>query len=134
MSTREPGVLEGGAREPSAMEGGVPDAGAPPGGRPRRWITRTPAQTERLGAELAAELAPDGVLLLHGELGSGKTVLARGLAAALGIDRRQVLAATFNLIPEHRGSAGRLGHGALYRLGPAEGGGVGREELLDGRR
>lgn len=99
--------------------------------RRRRWITRTPAETERLGTELAAEVGPDGILLLSGELGSGKTVLARGVAAALGIDPRQVLSPTFNLVREHRGAAGgRLVHVDLYRLEPEETAALGLEELL----
>jgi tRNA threonylcarbamoyladenosine biosynthesis protein TsaE len=96
----------------------------------RRWVTRTEAATERLGAELAPELGPDGVLLLTGELGSGKTVLARGLAGALGIEPRQVLSPSFNLVREHRGAAGRMVHVDLYRLEPEETGGLGLEELL----
>jgi tRNA threonylcarbamoyladenosine biosynthesis protein TsaE len=96
----------------------------------RRWITHAAAETERLGAELAAELVPDGVLLLSGELGSGKTVLARGVAGALGIDPRQVLSPTFNLIREHRGAAGRLVHVDLYRLQPEETAGLGLDEVL----
>jgi tRNA threonylcarbamoyl adenosine modification protein YjeE len=100
---------------------------------PRRWTTRGAAETERLGAELAAELAPDGLLLLSGDLGAGKTVLARGVAAALGIDPRQVLSPTFNLIREHRGSAGDLIHVDLYRLEPAAAASLGLDELLAGR-
>jgi tRNA threonylcarbamoyladenosine biosynthesis protein TsaE len=99
-------------------------------GRARRWITRGAAETERLGAELAAELVPDGVLLLRGELGSGKTVLARGVAGALGIDPRQVLSPTFTLIREHRGAGGRLVHVDLYRLAPEEAAGLGLDEVL----
>jgi tRNA threonylcarbamoyladenosine biosynthesis protein TsaE len=102
------------------------------GGGGRSWTTGSPEATERLGAELAAELAPDGLLLLSGDLGSGKTVLARGVATALGIDPRQVLSPTFNLIREHRGSAGRLVHVDLYRLEPEETAGLGLEELLAG--
>jgi tRNA threonylcarbamoyladenosine biosynthesis protein TsaE len=98
----------------------------------RCWITRDQAASERLGGELAAELAPDGTLLLSGELGSGKTVLARGIAAALGIDGRQVLSPTFNLIREHRGAGGRLVHVDLYRLEPREAALLGLEELLAG--
>ena len=109
---------------------------APAGPRhARRWITRAAAETERLGAELAAELGPDGVLLLTGELGSGKTVLARGVAAALGIDPRQVLSPTFNLIREHRGAAGRpprMVHVDLYRLEPPEAAALGLDEVLAG--
>lgn len=99
---------------------------------PRRWVTRGEAETEGLGAALAAELAPDGVLLLSGDLGSGKTVLARGVASALGIDPRQVLSPTYNLIREHRGAGGSLVHVDLYRLRPEEAAGLGLDELLAG--
>ena len=118
--------------------GGTEAGGRSTPGRPRharRWITRAAAETERLGAELAPELGPDGVLLLTGELGSGKTVLARGVAAALGIDPRQVLSPSFNLIREHRGAAGRpprLVHVDLYRLEPEEAAALGLEEMLAG--
>ncbi|HEV3074582.1 MAG TPA: tRNA (adenosine(37)-N6)-threonylcarbamoyltransferase complex ATPase subunit type 1 TsaE [Thermoanaerobaculia bacterium] len=115
---------------------GAGERSAPGGPRhARRWITRAAAETERLGAELAAELGPDGVLLLTGELGSGKTVLARGVAAALGIDPRQVLSPTFNLIREHRGAAGRpprMVHVDLYRLEPPEAAALGLDEVLAG--
>ncbi len=101
-------------------------------GRARRWVTRGEAETERLGAALAAELAPDGLLLLSGDLGSGKTVLARGVAGALGIDPRQVLSPTYNLIREHRGAGGSLVHVDLYRLRPEEAAALGLDELLAG--
>jgi tRNA threonylcarbamoyladenosine biosynthesis protein TsaE len=131
------GRLEGEASQSTAGPGqplAQREAGArsAPG---RRWITRAAAETERLGAELAAELGPDGALLLTGELGSGKTVLARGVAAALGIDPRQVLSPTFNLIREHRGAAGsppRMVHVDLYRLEPREAAGLGLDEVLAG--
>ena len=98
----------------------------------RRWRTRSAAETRELGRELAPELAPDGVLLLSGELGSGKTVLAQGVGEGLGIDPRDVQSPTFTLIREHRGSVGRLVHVDLYRLNPAEAAALGLEELLAG--
>lgn len=98
----------------------------------RRWVTRTEAETMELGRALALELAPDGVLLLSGELGSGKTVLARGIGQWLGIDPREVQSPTFNLIREHEGKQGRLIHADLYRLDPGEVGSLGLEELLAG--
>jgi len=123
---------------PDESHGGAETGRSSTPGRPRharRWITRAAAETERLGAELAAELEPDGVLLLTGELGSGKTVLARGVATALGIDPRQVLSPTFNLIREHRGAAGgppRMVHVDLYRLEPREAAALGLDEVLAG--
>lgn len=95
-------------------------------------ISASEADTRALGAELAADLAPDGVLLLSGDLGSGKTVLTQGLAAALGIDPREVQSPTFTLIREHEAGNARLVHVDLYRLEPAETGALGLEELLAG--
>ena len=95
----------------------------------RRWTTTSEEETLALGRALAGELAPDGVLLLLGELGSGKTVLARGIGQGLGIDPREVQSPTFSLIREHYS---RLIHVDLYRLEPGEVGALGLEELLAG--
>ena len=97
------------------------------------WTTRSEEETRDLGASLAEELAPDGVLLLSGDLGSGKTVLAQGIARGLGIGPREVQSPTFTLIREHQGSGGRLVHVDLYRLDPSEVPALGLEELLAGR-
>jgi tRNA threonylcarbamoyladenosine biosynthesis protein TsaE len=104
----------------------------------RHWTTASEAETEALGAALGRELQPSGVLLLSGDLGSGKTVLTRGVAAALGIAPGEVQSPTYTLIREHRsaGSAGegggRLVHVDLYRLSPEEAADLGLEELLEG--
>jgi tRNA threonylcarbamoyladenosine biosynthesis protein TsaE len=95
-------------------------------------VTAAEEETEALGKSLAAELLPDGVLLLTGDLGSGKTVLARGLAVGLGIAPREVQSPTFNLIREHDGPRGRLVHVDLYRLAVAEAARLGLDELLAG--
>lgn len=97
----------------------------------RRWLTASEGETEALGATLAAELVPDGILLLFGEMGSGKTVLTRGLARGLGIDPLTVQSPTFTLIREYEGDR-RLIHVDLYRLEPAEVAALGLEELLAG--
>ncbi len=96
------------------------------------WTTADPAATRRVGEALAAELAPDGVLLLSGDLGAGKTVLAQGVAEGLGIDPAEVQSPTFTLIREHRGPHGSLLHVDLYRLEPGQVEGLGLEELLAG--
>ena len=101
------------------------------------WVTQSEEETRALGRTLARELAPDGVLLLSGDLGSGKTVLARGIGEGLGIDPREVQSPTFTLIREHEGSShegnkNRLVHVDLYRLEPAQTAALGLEELLAG--
>jgi tRNA threonylcarbamoyladenosine biosynthesis protein TsaE len=98
----------------------------------RRWRTHSAVETQGLGRELGRELAPDGVLLLSGDLGAGKTVLARGIGEALGIGPREVQSPTFTLIREHQGSGGRLVHVDLYRLAPEDVAALGLEELLAG--
>lgn len=98
----------------------------------RRWESRSEEETRRLGAELGAALPPDGVLLLHGDLGTGKTVLARGVAEALGIDPAEVQSPTFVLMREHEGEGGRLVHVDLYRLDAEQAAAAGIEEVLAG--
>ena len=98
----------------------------------RRWTTGNEAETRRVGALLGGEARPDGVLLLHGDLGAGKTVLARGVADALGIDPSEVQSPTFVLIREHEGAGGRLVHVDLYRVEQEEAAVVGIEEVLAG--
>ena len=96
----------------------------------RQWRTHSPAETRRLGEELLPELLPDGTLLLLGDLAAGKTVLAQGVAAGLGIDPVEVQSPTYTLVREHRGPRGRLLHLDLYRLEPAEAAMLGLEEIL----
>ena len=95
-------------------------------------VTRGETETERLGEQLAAEHGGDAVILLEGDLGSGKTVLVRGVARALGIDPREIQSPTYTLIHEHEGTAGRLVHVDLYRLEPYELASLGLDELLAG--
>ncbi len=92
--------------------------------------THSEAETERLGAEIAA--GGDALVLLEGDLGSGKTVLVRGIARALGIDAREVQSPSYTLIHEHEGSRGRLVHVDLYRLDAREIASLGLDELLAG--
>ncbi len=77
-------------------------------------ITRSPEETQKLAARLAAELKPGAVLALHGELGSGKTCFAQGLARALGV-KGPVSSPTFILINEHAGQMPFF-HVDLYRI------------------
>lgn len=74
------------------------------------------AQMEALGARLAPLLRAGDLVLLNGELGAGKTTLARGLGAALGA-RGAVTSPTFVLAREHPTASGvPLVHVDAYRL------------------
>lgn len=77
------------------------------------------ADTESLGRELSSGLAAGDVVILDGPLGAGKTALARGIGAGLGVVGR-VSSPTFIIAREHRpGRPGRPGmvHVDAYRLG-----------------
>ena len=79
-----------------------------------------PEAMRRLGAALAAAVAPGDVVLLHGDLGAGKTTLAQGFATALGITAAVnsptfTFAGTYTAPGAPRGIA-RMHHLDLYRL------------------
>ena len=85
--------------------------------------TRTAEETEAVGERLAATLSRSDVIYLVGDLGAGKTTLARGLARGLGAETREVASPTFALLNEYAaarpGPAQRgivLRHLDLYRL------------------
>lgn len=70
---------------------------------------------QQLGRDLAASLQPGDVVLLHGDLGAGKTTFTQGVAQGLGIDA-PVQSPTFTLVREHDAATMRLYHLDLYRL------------------
>jgi tRNA threonylcarbamoyladenosine biosynthesis protein TsaE len=82
--------------------------------------TRSPEETEAVGAELAARLAPGDVVTVSGELGSGKTTFVRGACAALGV-RENVTSPTYTIGHRYHGTglkgAGiEVSHLDLYRF------------------
>jgi tRNA threonylcarbamoyladenosine biosynthesis protein TsaE len=81
--------------------------------------TSGPAETESLGAELAEILAAGDVVLVRGELGSGKTTLVRGAARALGV-RGPVTSPTFSIGHRYQADAVSVSHLDLYRLAGLE--------------
>ena len=72
------------------------------------------ADTERLGAELGRELRPGDVVLVSGELGSGKTTFVRGACRALGVSG-PVTSPTFTIGQIYAGPV-EVAHLDLYRL------------------
>ena len=78
--------------------------------------TSSEEDTRRVAVALAHRLTPGTVLLLHGDLGAGKTAFVRGLAEGLGLDDDQVSSPTFTLVHEYAGGRVPLYHADLYRL------------------
>lgn len=76
----------------------------------------SPEQMEAIGAALAAALEPGDIVALDGDLGAGKTVLARGMAAGLGIDPALVSSPTFVLMQRYGGGRMDLVHADAYRV------------------
>lgn len=81
-------------------------------------VTRSEQETAGLAERLGASLCGGEVVLLHGELGSGKTAFVRGLARGLGADPAEVVSPTFVLLTSYAGRL-TLHHADLYRLAGA---------------
>ena len=74
--------------------------------------------TAALGAALAAELQPGDLVLLEGDLGAGKTALARAIIRSLADDAAlEVPSPTFALVQPYETPRGVVLHADLYRLG-----------------
>jgi len=74
--------------------------------------------TAEFGAELAATLKPGDIVLLEGDLGAGKTALARAIVRTLvGNPDHEVPSPTFSLVQPYRAGGLELLHADLYRLG-----------------
>ena len=95
------------------------------------YRTASEEDTVALGERLARALPPHGVVLLTGNLGAGKTTLAKGIVSGLGAaPAEEVSSPTFTLIHEY--GNGRVYHVDLYRLEePRELATLGLEELFE---
>jgi len=72
-------------------------------------------QTLKIGKLLAQKLCGGEIILLSGSLGAGKTVLAKGIAQGLGIDKHSVVSPTFVLLRVYEGKH-LLNHFDFYRV------------------
>jgi tRNA threonylcarbamoyladenosine biosynthesis protein TsaE len=95
------------------------------------YRTASEEETIRLGERLARKLPAHAVILLIGNLGAGKTTLAKGIVSGLGAaSADEVASPTFTLIHEY--GNGRVYHIDLYRMEDArEVATLGLEELFD---
>jgi tRNA threonylcarbamoyladenosine biosynthesis protein TsaE len=80
----------------------------------RELQSSSPAQTEALGAELAVTLAAGDVVLVAGEIGSGKTTFVRGACRALGVEA-VVTSPTFTIGQRYRAPI-PVSHLDLFRI------------------
>ena len=82
----------------------------------KTFETHSAEETIELGRQLARELRP-GIVLLRGDLGTGKTTLVKGIAEAFhAAAADDVTSPTFTLIHEYRGPRFNLYHIDLYRI------------------
>jgi tRNA threonylcarbamoyladenosine biosynthesis protein TsaE len=82
-------------------------------------VTESADETEAAGAELAAGLKPGDVVLVQGEMGSGKTTFVRGAARALGVTK-PVTSPTFVIGHRYDGRV-PVAHLDLHRLSTLDG-------------
>jgi tRNA threonylcarbamoyladenosine biosynthesis protein TsaE len=82
---------------------------------PCEFISDSPEQTFNFGFQIGERLDGGEILLLSGPLGAGKTILVKGICAALGIEEEDVTSPSFTLVNPYEGRL-RLYHLDLFRL------------------
>ena len=94
------------------------------------FVTHSDQETFELGSRVGESISGHAIFLLHGELGAGKTVFTKGLAAGLGIDPIYVTSPSFTLVNIHEGRL-KLYHVDLYRIESSSRRDLGLEEMFD---
>jgi tRNA threonylcarbamoyladenosine biosynthesis protein TsaE len=100
---------------------------------PRTVFSLSEEETIEFGRTVARGLRGGELILLEGDLGLGKTVFAKGIAAGLGIAPEDVTSPSFTLVQEYAGGRFPMFHVDLYRLeDPEELATIGIDEVLSG--
>ena len=84
-----------------------------------KYLSKGPDDTKEIGFRLGRLLQPGDVVGLYGELGTGKTVMVKGIARAFGIDEREIVSASFTIISGYDTTPPFV-HIDLYRIEEAE--------------
>ena len=104
-------------RTPDSRTSGLPDPIMNiPQTLSKSFVSRSEADTRRLGRELGSLLEPGDVVALYGTLGAGKTQFVKGACEALGIDSDIVSSPTFTLVNEYAGANSPVYHFDAYRI------------------
>ncbi|MDD4907872.1 MAG: tRNA (adenosine(37)-N6)-threonylcarbamoyltransferase complex ATPase subunit type 1 TsaE [Candidatus Omnitrophica bacterium] len=96
-----------------------------------RIISRSSQDTLKLGGKISKSLSKGDIVCLFGQLGTGKTVLAKGIAQGLGISIAEVISPSFTIARQYEGKLS-LSHLDLYRLDRASILELGYEDYLYG--
>lgn len=100
--------------------------------RKREFLSKSVEETEAIATALAAEFRAGDCVVLHGDLGAGKTQFARGLVKALGGDGREVSSPTYVLLNIYKSGSLVVYHLDAYRVhGADDFEGIGFGELLE---
>jgi tRNA threonylcarbamoyladenosine biosynthesis protein TsaE len=103
-----------------------------PKGAPGELFSLSEGETYEIGRTLGRQLSGGELVLLEGPLGIGKTVLARGIAAGLGVDPEEVCSPSYTIVQEYDGDRSQMYHMDLYRIEHVdEIGTLGVEEMLE---
>ena len=97
----------------------------------KEYISKSPSDTWDIGEQIGRGAKPGEVYALYGELGAGKTQLAKGIARGLGLaDWQYVVSPSFTIMNVYEGDL-TLCHVDLYRIEGGEVEGLGLEEFLE---
>lgn len=84
---------------------------------PLTFESRSEEDTLAIGGQIATRISGGEIILLSGELGAGKTLLARGIARALGVPDKEINSPSFTLVNRYtRGDGGNGGKYVIYHI------------------
>ena len=95
------------------------------------FVTKNALETKKVGLIIAEAAFPNGLILLTGDLGAGKTTLTGGIANGLGVNEK-ISSPTFNILKCYFKARIPLYHIDAYRLEEGTNKDIGLEEFIDG--